>query len=432
MNAWKFSLVCLVLIASPTAAAGIDRDGAVANLAEFQQLCEADGGRLWGRSLCGKLMIVDPATRDTVTNSKPPEGDFAPLGTAFTGTLPGDGPVANTAIDWKGERWVQVAAPLPQSDTERRILIAHEAFHGIQPALGFSSTNLLSDHLGERDARVWFRLEADALRAALAADERDWRARARDALAFNRHRASLYPEAPIVEASLVNHEGLAEYTGVMLGGGDAADELARERLAGANTRESLVRSVGYVVGPAYGLLLDRTGMKWKEAALKGTPLPLLLDLALGGERNEADRLAERYGGPAIVLEETRRAEKAETELRELRAALVEGPVLILPFRQMNIGFDPNRVVALDDRGSVYTGAQIDDAWGSIRTEGRILVNTNWSAATVPLAAPPPTGGPARRWEGDGWVLTLAEGWRAVPGEREGDWTLEEVEGAPSG
>lgn len=40
--------------------------------------------------------------------------------------LPADAPVANTAVDWSGVRWTMVIS-LPESEIERRVVLAHEA-----------------------------------------------------------------------------------------------------------------------------------------------------------------------------------------------------------------------------------------------------------------------------------------------------------------
>lgn len=35
---------------------------------EATEICARDGGKLWGISLCGPMLFVDPATREVVAN----------------------------------------------------------------------------------------------------------------------------------------------------------------------------------------------------------------------------------------------------------------------------------------------------------------------------------------------------------------------------
>lgn len=51
---------------SPTHA--IPTAQAAAAFAQARALCSADGGRLWGHSLCVPMMFVEPATREAVLN----------------------------------------------------------------------------------------------------------------------------------------------------------------------------------------------------------------------------------------------------------------------------------------------------------------------------------------------------------------------------
>src|SRR5690242_14757186 len=61
---------------------------------EATSLCERDAGRLWGVSLCGPMVIFDPATRTRATSQPEPEGP-PPRFPGFA-----DGPVS-----WGGVRW---------------------------------------------------------------------------------------------------------------------------------------------------------------------------------------------------------------------------------------------------------------------------------------------------------------------------------------
>ena len=54
---------------------------------EAKQACERDGGALWGRSLCGPLLVVDPANRDLVANQADGENRLVRDGSLFRGRV---------------------------------------------------------------------------------------------------------------------------------------------------------------------------------------------------------------------------------------------------------------------------------------------------------------------------------------------------------
>ena len=104
-----------------------DTSAAVGALVEFEPLCRLDGDGLWGMSLCGPVVLVDWSTRFAVTNAPDPGGAFTPYRGMFVGRLPGEVPVANTAVEWGGGRWTMVMLPLLEDRFARLQLLAHDA-----------------------------------------------------------------------------------------------------------------------------------------------------------------------------------------------------------------------------------------------------------------------------------------------------------------
>lgn len=375
-------------------------------ITRFEQVCE-DGRDYWGESLCGPTIFVEPATRAAIATENPGAG-FEAVNGLWRGELPNGMAIANTAIELGGKRWAQILLPLPDDDVEATILIAHEHFHRIQPALGFSGKEAANAHLDTQDGRILARLEFHALAQALWAD--DWRPAAARALAYRAARLERFEPAAAQETALIANEGLAEYSGVRIGGGDRATGAALANLASGDTRPSLVRSFGYIVGPAYGLLLDRAGKPWRRTALRGTPLPKLLARNAALAVTSTDE--SRDGGATIRAEEGERESKRQQKLAELRTALVTGPTVTFPFEAMNIDFNPNSVTPLAGQGSVYRAATIRDSWGELKVTGDLLLSDDWSFARV--------AGPASR-EGDilsgpGWSILLKPGYELVAGE----------------
>ena len=233
---------------------------------EAQTLCGLDHGQLWGVSLCGPIMFVDPQSRYVVANQADANGFLKAEGNVFVGYLPKDQNVANTGADWSGVHWTQILWPLPDDRRQRDTLIAHELFHRIQDRLKLPK--LLSGdnaQLDKIDGRYYLQLEWRALARALEArSDADRRQAAENALVFRAERYRLFPQAVQEERALELNEGLAEYTGVRIGNPVAGEEL-RATLNDLRTQSkapTFVRSFAYATGPAYGLLLDRYAPGW--------------------------------------------------------------------------------------------------------------------------------------------------------------------------
>lgn len=410
-----------LLLAIQSAAHPVLPPAAASALREFATYCER-GADLWNTPLCGPVILVDPGSRAAIANVEPPAADFHEVDGLWVGTVPPSFPLVNTSTEWANVHWAVVMLPLPEEDAARRVLLAHESFHRIQRVLGLGPREGDNGHLDAKEGRIYARLEMAALKEALLATEQDrpWHAMAGDALAYRAARLAAYRSAAQPETALLANEGLAEYTGVVVGAADQAVSFAIRRLDTGPQRTSLIRSFGYVVGPAYGLLLDRSGHDWRQAALAETPLPDLLQKALGEPlRREPDMQA--YGAAAIIAEETDRDRGIQQRREQLTARLVEGPTVTFPAEAMQIEFDSNTLFSLGSEGTVYSREfKVRDGWGELRGSGDVLISRSWDLARVP--------GPATvagdRLSGPGWTATVRPGYSLVPGTRPGDAVLE--------
>ena len=90
----SIGLISLSLCLANPAAAQVDQQRAEAFFKEAATICQRDGGRLWGVSLCGPMVFADARTRTLATNQpRPTEEPSLPLG------------FANAPIEWGGSRW---------------------------------------------------------------------------------------------------------------------------------------------------------------------------------------------------------------------------------------------------------------------------------------------------------------------------------------
>lgn len=72
----KRAAIFLYVVAgfAPPAVAQVDQQRAQEFFTEVQTLCERDGGRLWGVSLCAPMVIGDMRTQTFATSQAAPEG----------------------------------------------------------------------------------------------------------------------------------------------------------------------------------------------------------------------------------------------------------------------------------------------------------------------------------------------------------------------
>lgn len=402
-----------------------DTAAAIRGLQDFDDACRRDGGALWGVTLCGPVLLVHAPTRLAVANAPDPNGEFVEHDGAWVGTLPADMMVANTGIDWGGRRWAMALLPVPDS-AAGVALVAHESFHRIQPELGLPFRDPPNAHLAEGEGRVWLRLEARALAAAVRAEGADARQHARAALLFRAARHAAFPGADTLEAALELHEGLAEYTGARVAYTEhELPQRVADMTEAGERRTSYVRALGYITGPALGVLLDRYAPGWRgraaEIASLAGELKVALDIADGElDVSAAPAVAERYGYAVVTAAEDARAAEHEVRLAAYRRAFIEGPVLELRAANLSASFNPNQVVPLPGAGTVYPTGVFSAEWGRLEVTDGALVAPDFSMITVAAPTDARSGGTI---EGPGWTLQLAAGWSVTAAERPGNFVV---------
>jgi hypothetical protein len=192
-------------------------------------------------------------------------------------------------------------------------------------------------------------------------------------------------------------------------------------------KRSFPSSFAYETGPAYGLLLNviqavkfdkitwRTGLTHSSSI--SDMVASLIDYKIPPDLGSAAiARAKQYGYDELSASETKREDERKAKEAAYRSSLVEGPVLVLPLKNMNFSYDPDSVFPLGSHGTVYSGSTVSDAWGKIVAPKGVLISPDFTRATVMA---PETA----KSDGEGWKLTLAPGWKIVPGPRKGDFTV---------
>src|SRR5215475_11694994 len=139
ISAWGFGLISMALCLASPAAAQVDQQRADAYFKEAATICQRDGGRLWGVSLCGPMVFADARTGTLATNQPRPTAEL-PRMLGFT----------NAPIEWGGSRWAAFMWDFTTSLPDARVrgeFMLHELFHRIQPSLGLITPSGKNEHL---------------------------------------------------------------------------------------------------------------------------------------------------------------------------------------------------------------------------------------------------------------------------------------------
>jgi hypothetical protein len=413
----------------------IDAAEAAGYFQEAAEMFAADDGALWGVNLQGPIMFVDPATRQVVTNWPDAEGQLTRQGTVHTGSIPAGLPIADTSVDWAGVTWAMVIWPPAEEDFDRKAVLAHESWHRIQETLGFPSTGADNEHLDSLDGRIWLQLEWRALAAGLQFQGAAHRVAMQDALLFRAHRRALFPSAAANERRMEMHEGLAEYSGIKLASGDleiAKAHVARTLRQRPKDLETFGPAFPYLIGPAYGLLLDETRPGWRKEVAPGDDLGEMLAESIGfstsrDTRTSAIARADRYDGQRLIAAENRRETERLARQARFQRMFMEGPVVEVPLLRMRMTFDQSTITPFGEFGTVYGTIRLTDVWGELSATQGCLVGKSWDRAVIALAESDIVkSGDAPPTEGPGWALKLEDGWEIVPDEaRTGSFVVRE-------
>lgn len=406
-----------------------DMDTVISTFEEIKTLLQSDEGKTWGVKLYGPLMFVDPATKYFVANEQNIGNTFTKEGNYFTGRLDEKTMIANTALNIEGKEWTMVMLPLPKDTDVKRELIIHELFHNIQGRLNLKPDAGSNSHLDNKTARIYMRLEWEALLKANIENNKVKRiAHIKNALLFRELRRLEYSDAAVKENCLELQEGLAEYTGVKLGIGkeiNRAKYLTDKVKNAAKYYPSFIRSFAYVSGPLYGLLLDRSGKNWRKELKPDSDLGKLLadkfSIKPGSNpKTIFEKNKNEYGFAAIEEFENNREEKNNKLVGLYKDKFVNNPVLILPNKGMQFQFNPNELISLGSTGNVYPHIRVVAAWGELTAEEGAVVAPDWMSVLVST----PFKAEGKMLTGAGWKIELDAKWKVVP--KGNSFTLEEA------
>jgi hypothetical protein len=422
--------VGLALAQEQKGTASIPADEAAQVFATAARINTRDGGKLWGMPVCGPMFVVDTETHYVVANQADTQGKLRKAGDVWVGELPKEMTPANSATEWAGVKWTMLMWPVTKDSRDRERLVAHECFHRIQTDLKLVGRDAVAGHLDGEAGRTWLQLEWRALERALATSDEERKAAVADALLFRNYRRGLIKSAAANEDALEMNEGLCEYTGFRLANVNEADRRAAAiyALHAGALKSSFGRSFAYVSGPAYGILLDATGVAWRNKLTPESDWGVLLAASYSvpsADVTESAAMAasRKYEGETLMAVERERARNLEAKLAEVRKKFIDGSVLVLPIDdQFGYGFDPNNTTSLDENSTVYGWARITGQWGVLETgNGALMVREKGKITRVVV----PAAKDVAKATSEEWKLELKPGWGIVAAGRTGDQTLKQ-------
>ena len=358
-------------------------------LKQFKTVCDADGGALWGQQLFGPMMFVDPNTRSVVANQQNKSGSFVQKGDLYCGQLPEEINLANTSLDYCGERWTCVMWDKGRDAISTTHLLIHESWHRIQNEIGIPPITSQNQHLDVMEGALLMKLELMILEDLLI-EKGSIDQHLHDALMVRKYRQTKFPDWN--EKHFECHEGLAEYTAYKL---LPIDEKFKKGVIAAAIKKGLdadgyCNSFAYLTGPAYGFVLDDMMPNWRDSIRIGMTMQDLLmsriNLPESVDEEDVINLAETYQATEFLQSEGNRLEAQILKDAAIKDRFTTSKWLMIPNNGINFTFNPNEhLVKYDSIGTIYQTMRLSGDFGTIETDNGVMITSDWSYFILPYS-----------------------------------------------
>ena len=384
----------------------------------IEDICNLDNGELWGENLYGNLMFVDRGSRRVIANRPEEEGLLKLNNGVYTGYLPRDQIINYEPIHYGGVLFGLVPLPEVEDENEIKMAALHSLFHRLQDIKGSGSRNFNTSNMDERQARLWIKLEWNALRKAITSAGQERNLAIRDALIFRGANRELYQNDANDGNRFENYEGLATFTYYLLCSNSPEEYQKRifELLDNTYVMESYVQSYGYIHGALYATLLHEGGFDFRQVdeptfdlgkavkELYSIELPELC-------RDVAGSIAINYDLTTINAEEDKRRAEIRERLNKQLSVFTEKPVIYFELESPYFDFDSQNVQSLDTLGTLYNSIRISDNWGRLNVDkGGCLISNNFKTIRISAKG---LKQDRNRYSGDGWTLTINSDWDMI-------------------
>lgn len=391
---------------------------AQAYFTKAEAACQRDNGKLWGKNLFGPVMIVDRNSRRIYANFPDNEGLLKIRDGIYTGTYPKERVITNNPV-YFGKTFFAMA-PLPAEEDEFRTVtrIIHGLFHSFQESSGNKVQSYNTANMDDKNARLWIKLEWKALRKAINSEGEDKQLAIRDALIFRGSNHEFYPKCVSDEIRFENYEGLATFTYLLLYSESQEEFKTRlfETLDRIYSFQSYARSYGSIHGALYATLLYQKGFDFSKIKSVDIDLAAIVKEQYGIQlpevcRDIAGSLAVSYDLETIYNEEAKRKADIMENIHRQISVFTEKPVVFLELESPYFDFEPEDIHPMDTIGTLYNRMRISDNWGKLTVDkGGCLLSNNLKLVRVTARG---YKADKNKIEGDGWHLTLNDGWELV-------------------
>ncbi len=415
-----FIILMLAACSDEPAVTSLSPEEAVVYFRKIEQACEKDSGRLWGQQLYGPVMFIDRTTRSIIANQGDSNGYLKEKEGIYIGTYPRERIINNTAADFGGT--VFAMSPLPPRDDrfDYRMLTRalHSLFHRHQLLNDIAPDIFNISSMDETQARIWIKLEWEALRKAITTGGEEKKLAIRDALIFRGSNREAYPRESQTQNRFETYEGLATFTYIKLAS-DSREEFLERLFAYLDNimgYQSYARSYGFIHGALYATLLEDMGYDFSILKTDNTDLGQLVKDLYGIElpevcRDVAGSLAFNYDIDRIKEEEEQRAVDIKERLYKQVSIYTEKPVVFFELESPYFDFEPEDVHSLDTIGTLYTSMRVSDNWGKLTVDkGGCLVSYNYKNMRITAKG---LKEDRNHVTGEGWHLILNSDWELI-------------------
>ncbi len=307
---WIFLFLGMQLLSSSISAIELHNVKEIEQIfKETKDLCSADGGILWGRTLDVPILLIDKEHGIIYANNNSKKLALQSYNEIYTGNLPNFIDVIKGPAKIGNQIWAVIPLPLPSNKIERQCIILHEAFHCVQPEMDLKPEPYSNNHMDEKEARFWLKLEWKALELALQSEGKNKKQAITDAICFRQYRRALYSKCNVCENRFEIHEGMAEYTAQKICRTDEQMQMyLLNNLQKIWQNTSFVNCFAYFSGPVYAYLLDSIETDWRSSLGAKDDIALLVQSAYQISLPfdiymEAEERSVLYSGAQIMGEE---------------------------------------------------------------------------------------------------------------------------------
>ena len=409
-------------------------------LSKAKKILESDNGKLWGEQIWNDRILA-LAADNSVYALTSFAGSSQDSGGLFVAKLPANTfSFVNTTQNYDNQQYATVREDY-LSDNSATII--HELFHILQNKHRILNGTPI-DYLDNYDARLWLRLEFQALRNCLNSIDKDKDKKQidnylQDAIVFRKMRHKGNEEFLQRELELETLEGLANYTGHVLSTYPNKYERAIKEINQRESLNSYTRMSVYATGFAYGVIFDYLKMNWKQGLDSVYHFEEIyedeyLKHKLILNEQLVEQAKERNNFTEIHQQETERKDIAESRISELRRQLVEEPTLSVKLvdPKLRMAYDANGTVMIDGAGMAYTTMiEVTDASG-----GNNFGSYSFSAIHNPVKItgvlytidgifvfPLPFRQEGNKIIGETYEIILNEGWAVIKKNDKGDFEI---------